>query len=81
MCRISSTPELAGAAVESSARCLRLGPTWRLPTTCFSHESHPPMTPLAGTTIQYHHLELAAADGNHVAALRAVVMPGRVFPS
>lgn len=39
---------------------------------CFSHDSHPPIAPLAGAAIEHHHLELTASDGNRFAAFRAV---------
>lgn len=39
---------------------------------CFSHDSHPPIAPLAGAAIEHHHLELSAADGDRIAAFRAV---------
>lgn len=39
---------------------------------CFGHDSHPPIAPLAGAAIEHEHLELTAADGNRLAAFRAV---------
>jgi carboxymethylenebutenolidase len=39
---------------------------------CFNHDSHPPIRALAGASIEHHHLELTATDGNRFAAFRAV---------
>ena len=38
---------------------------------CFDHDSHPPIAPMAGAAIESRSLELAAADGNRLAAFAA----------
>jgi len=38
---------------------------------CFSEDSQPPISPVAGASVEHHALVLTAADGNRFAAFRA----------